>query len=323
MRIALNGLLAAVVVGVGASGVEAQELPAQRLSAIVGVAVEEYGKAVDVRGRLISAVELDEATGFLQDARDVAKRLTTADADLTRVLLDSLAALAERRATPAELRDLHARFTISLGAAGALDRPTRAIDVAEGKELFVQQCASCHGVHGNADGANAALLNPRPARLSDAVLLKDVTPALLYRILAVGVQGTAMAGWSGALTPDQRWALVSYLNTLRATDADRARGQAVLNARSAPEWRTFEWQVERSDAQLSRVLLANAVAPGDVPAAIAALRAAPEAGLAQAGTSSADAARAVVRTLDDALVALRNGRRAEAGDRAFLSLIHI
>ena len=54
----------------------AQENPAKRLSSIVGVAVEEYAKAVDDHGKLVSKDEFDETYGFLSDASQVAKRLS-------------------------------------------------------------------------------------------------------------------------------------------------------------------------------------------------------------------------------------------------------
>ena len=316
LRIILNSLLAVAMAGTSAEG-GTQEPPAKRLSSIVGVAVEEYGKAVDAHGRLTSAVELDEATGFLKDAQDVAKRLTTSDAALTRALLDSLAVLAARRVAPSELRALHLQFTASLGAAGALDRPSRSIDFAEGRTLFQQHCAACHGAQGNADGVQSAQLSPRPARLSSDSLLHDATPALLYRIVSVGVQGTAMAAWAGTLTPDQRWAVVAYVNTLRANDADRARGDALLAAKPSASWRNFDWQSERSDAQIAEVLATSGVPAADARAVTAALRAAPEMSDMRGSSAPADAARAVVRTLDDALAAAGAGDKSGAGDLAF------
>ncbi|HEY2067885.1 MAG TPA: hypothetical protein VGG84_18180, partial [Gemmatimonadaceae bacterium] len=54
----------------------AQEHPARRVANIVSVAVEEYGKAVDPRGRLISAQEYQETNDFLTDARHAADRLS-------------------------------------------------------------------------------------------------------------------------------------------------------------------------------------------------------------------------------------------------------
>src|SRR6478672_3233680 len=54
----------------------AQEHPARRVANIVSVAVEEYGKAVDENGRLLSAQEYQEANDFLTDARRAAERLS-------------------------------------------------------------------------------------------------------------------------------------------------------------------------------------------------------------------------------------------------------
>src|SRR5580698_2970143 len=96
-----GGLVLAALVSPPDQG--AQEPPAKRLSAIVGVAVEEYSKGVDANGRIIAASELDEVTDFLKDAKEVASRLTTANAPAVRLVLDSLMAAATRRVTPAEL----------------------------------------------------------------------------------------------------------------------------------------------------------------------------------------------------------------------------
>ena len=50
-----------------------EQHPVQRVANIVSVAVEEYGKGIDEKGRLISADEYQEAVGFLDDARDAAR----------------------------------------------------------------------------------------------------------------------------------------------------------------------------------------------------------------------------------------------------------
>ena len=65
--------LAACCVALPAS---AQEHPARRAANIVSVAVEEYSKAVDARGRLISAQEYQETNDFLVDAKRAAERLS-------------------------------------------------------------------------------------------------------------------------------------------------------------------------------------------------------------------------------------------------------
>src|SRR6202162_2253522 len=113
----------------------AQENPAKRLSSIVGVAVEEYAKAVDERGKLVSKDECDETYGFLSDARQVATRLSGYDAARTRAILDSLTAAVAARKPPAAVRELHQRFLTALGTAGAMDLPKGPLDTAEGHVL--------------------------------------------------------------------------------------------------------------------------------------------------------------------------------------------
>src|SRR3954462_6659326 len=87
----------------------AQEHPVRRVANIVSVAVEEYGKGVDERGRLISSQEYQEAVEFLADARQVADRLPGADAHAARLVLDSIAAAVAAKRPPSELHELERR----------------------------------------------------------------------------------------------------------------------------------------------------------------------------------------------------------------------
>src|SRR5712671_86190 len=129
----------------------AQENPAKRLSSIVGVAVEEYAKAVDDHGKLVSQDEFDETYGFLSDAGQVAARLSGYDAARTRAILDSLIAAVGARKPPSVVRELHQHFAASLGTAGALDLPKGPLDTAEGHRLYARNCSSCHGLTGAGD----------------------------------------------------------------------------------------------------------------------------------------------------------------------------
>ncbi|MEO8909730.1 MAG: hypothetical protein ABI408_05825, partial [Gemmatimonadaceae bacterium] len=108
----------------------AQENPAKRLASIVGVAVEEYAKAVDDQGKLISKDEFDETYGFLTDAKQVAARLGGYDAPATRAILDSLINAVAGRKPPATIRQFHQLFAASLGTAGAMDLPKGPLDTA-------------------------------------------------------------------------------------------------------------------------------------------------------------------------------------------------
>ena len=320
------------------------EPPAKRLSATVGVAVAEYAKGVDPSGKIISAVEIDEAAGFLREAHDVARRLVMPNADAVRVLLDSLGAAVARRAPPPELAQIHHKFVVALGVEGALDYPTRAPDTARGKAIFVQSCVQCHGVSGAGDGPQAKSISPPPEPIGSRAKMHAVSPALMYRVVSVGVPGTTMPAWASLLGSDDRWAVVAYLNSLRASDADRIAGASLLRRRcpacagtQPPHARSFAWQVERSDSEIVAALSASdpatgvnggaSLAKGDAERMVAALRASVVVSLPSTGENTAPApvsaldpkasARRVGRLIDDALAAARAGRTADAGDLAF------
>src|SRR5881392_4008072 len=96
IRIAVALALAAL----SARRVPAQEHPVRRLANVVSVAVEEYGKGVDERGRVISASELQEASDFLADAKAQAARLSGDRAPAARVALDSIILAVGARVPP-------------------------------------------------------------------------------------------------------------------------------------------------------------------------------------------------------------------------------
>src|SRR3954466_10674407 len=100
----------AVLSLIAATPLAAQENPAKRLSSIVGVAVEEYAKAVDEQGKLVSKDEFDETYGFLSDAKQVATRLAGYEAPTTRAILDSLTRAVALKRPPSEVRSLHRLF---------------------------------------------------------------------------------------------------------------------------------------------------------------------------------------------------------------------
>ena len=332
----------------------AQEGPAKRLSSIVGVAVEEYAKAIDANGNLISDVEYDEAVSFLKDAKEVAARLSGARAATAQAVLDSLTAAVAAKRPPKELAGLHERFAAALGTEGALDMPTKAVNLAEGKAIYERTCASCHGSLGRGDGPASRGMNPPPPAIGTREAMHDVSPALMYRIVSVGVAGTPMVGWADRLTADERWNTVAYINSMRASPQQVAEGEGLYTQRCIqchgatgsddgtavaslsklpPELGGFAWQAERSDAEIARAIRAGAPGTAMPPsrdltdselttmvAYVRTLTSKQPSQSAASGGRSRDgvaASREVVTLLDEALAAARAGRTADAGDRAF------
>ncbi|MEX2152347.1 MAG: cytochrome c/FTR1 family iron permease [Gemmatimonadaceae bacterium] len=351
------GLIAAVLTAgmVGAMPLAAQEHPVRRVADIVNVAVEEYSRGVDDRGRLISDIEYQEAADFLAEARAQAARLSGPRAATARAILDSIVAAVANRQPPAGVKAMEQRFAAALGSEAALQLPKRTIDLTEGRQLYEKNCASCHGIAGLGDGVAGRAMNPKPPAVGDATAMRDVSPATMFRILSVGIGGTPMPAYAGDLTPEQRWNIVSYLMSLRATPQQVAEGEGIYAQRCMQchgalgagdgafaralsrlpgEIGSFAWQAAHNDDQLSDVVRqgipGTAMPPGteltpkQVGNVVAYLRTMPlktqpngAAAAGERGTDAAAASRDVLSLLEQSLTAARAGRSSDASDQAF------
>ncbi len=256
------------------------EHPEQRLASIVGVAVGEYAKGVDAQGRLMAPDEVDEAVGFLHDAKPIADRLSGDRAPAMRSALDSLlAACTAHRAMPA-VTALYQKFVQAMGSAGALELPPGPLDHEAGRRIYAERCAACHGESGEGDGPAARALSAdlRPPAFAGPVgtpAMRRVSPALMYRVIAVGVRNTPMPAWAATLSATDRWNVVAYIMGLRATDAQAHQGEGLFLQRCAachgasgagdalyardltaipPEIGRLAWQAERTDSQLAAAI---------------------------------------------------------------------
>jgi len=259
----------------GGQGIVAGEPPAQRLASIVGVAVGEYGKGVDARGKLVSAEERDEATGFLTDAREVAARLPGEGRIATSAVLDTLLAAMRAQQPLGDVQAIYRRFSAALGSAGALAMPHDQLDLAAGGAMYAQVCASCHGPTGHGDGPAARSLPTAPPAIGVAAAMRQVSPAMMYRLVSVGVRGTAMSAWASTMTPAQRWNVVAYVTSMRATTAQAREGEGLYFQRCAschgsgaaasgmfahdlttipPEIMAFAWQADHSDSEVAQAI---------------------------------------------------------------------
>lgn len=200
--------------------------------------MEEYAKAVDEQGKLISKDEYDETYGFLTDAQQVAARLTGYDAPATRAILDTLTLAVAQKKPPSTVRAMHRLFAASLGTAGAMDLPKGPLDTAEGHRLYASTCTSCHGVSGAGDGPSAHTLSTAPPGIGVRRLTPELTPTLAYDVITVGVRGTAMPAFGSALTPQQRWNVINYIYRLRGEPmtlpAARADATAIPGDTASP-----------------------------------------------------------------------------------------
>ena len=101
--------------------------------------------------------------------------------------------------------------------------------LAQGRELYAQNCAACHGEDGAGDGVFAddlakageasmesmsgfmEMAMQRPVAFTDAKRMFGAGPALLEGKILRGGMGTGMPMWGSIFTEEQIWDLIAYL----------------------------------------------------------------------------------------------------------------
>ena len=113
-------------------------------------------------------------------------------------------------------------MSVAVASAGARQAPRgsepapsaqSSPQLQQGREVFVQFCAACHGERGDGKPARGLKLKP-PAMDLTAFKLSD---SLIRRALEEGVLGTGMAAWK-SLPPEQLSAVAAYTATLGRDD---------------------------------------------------------------------------------------------------------
>ncbi len=81
-----------------------------------------------------------------------------------------------------------------------------------GKVLYMASCAPCHGNGGKGDGIASAALSIKPANHTSSAIQAEPEGSLFYKI---SEGRNPMPAYKTVFTEPQRWALVSFIKTLR------------------------------------------------------------------------------------------------------------
>lgn len=187
--------------------------------------------AVVKDGKVLDADEYAEQGEIAQHT--LSQMQTLADNPQKTQLLQQAQALQQaiqNKAAGAEVNAL-CRDTIALLIASyhVTIAPTVAPSLAEGQQLFAENCVVCHGLTGMGDGIQAAELTPRPANFHDHERQQHRNIYSLFNTISLGVNDTAMPAFT-QFSAAQRWALAFYVSQFYASAEQRQQGEQLWSA---------------------------------------------------------------------------------------------
>jgi mono/diheme cytochrome c family protein len=102
-----------------------------------------------------------------------------------------------------------------MGRGGMMGGPANRIpaspeSLADGRAVYVANCAACHGADARGDGPAAGAFQPPPADLLLAVRMRP--PGLLFQAVTDGLR--RMPAFGPTLSAAERWDVINYLESL-------------------------------------------------------------------------------------------------------------
>lgn len=108
-----------------------------------------------------------------------------------------------------------------------LGYPAVAPDLNNGRSIYAQHCAGCHGDTGAGDGPVARNANLMPKSFLDPATAQSQTPHEWFSTITNGRIENLMPPWKDALSEQERWDVAMYTYTLHVTPEQLVLGETL------------------------------------------------------------------------------------------------
>ena len=263
----------------------------------------DYPGAVD-KGKVINEAEYSEMEEFSGTVVDGLAKLPPKSSRAALIVKSNeLNTAIDNKVSP-ELVARQARLlaTDLLRSYPVPLAPKTAPNVQNGKQLYAQNCASCHGMSGNGQGPDAGQLNPAPIAFTDVERARERSLFALYQVIGQGLDGTAMQSFAD-LPAQDRWDMAAYAGSFAFKEASTGqelwKNDASIRA-LFPDLAAL--------ASMTPANLGKQIGPERADAVMAFLRNHPEV----VGTASSGSLALSRTKLKESLAAYQAGRKDEA-----------
>lgn len=192
----------------------------QQLLQLIDYVGVDYSGAV-VEGEIVNAVEYAEmqdfSAGIQLQLTELPEHAVKADL-LTQS--QTLVLWIEQKQPSTKVRQLTAQMHASIiNAYNIAVVPRKLPDLVRAKQIYADQCSSCHGAEGFGDGPASIGMEPAPTNFHDVERYKQRTLYGLHSTITQGVSGTSMIAYD-QLSNEERWSLAFYVGGLAVPVSD-------------------------------------------------------------------------------------------------------
>ena len=176
---------------------------------------KDYLNAVKV-GQIVNEYEYQEMLEFARQSKEFYADLVNEGDERDSLLLefDLLQNYISNKEESEIISNLAAKLKREIIALNLVKiSPDRWPDLASGKNLFMAQCSSCHGINGDGKGEAAKGLEPAPTNFTDKEVMHGFSPFQAYNVIQTGIPGTSMISYSN-LSEEEVWDLAFYINSI-------------------------------------------------------------------------------------------------------------
>lgn len=304
----------------------APEHSARTIVNLLDYLAQDYGGAVK-GGKIVNADEYKEHLEFARTIVNLTGKFSnetksTGESARLNEMAEKFDRLIREKAPEGEVASRARQLqTLVLAISGLEQSPSRWPSPSNGKKLFAQNCATCHGAAGRGDGPAAASLTPKPLNFLEDERMPNLSPFQSFNAIRVGLPGTGMAA-NNQLSDKEVWDLAFYVISLRhnARAERNTRAESSTRAERAhdqtPDGLQFNAQTLKLAATLGDVGLEPNLPGPDKKAQLVAVRQHEE--TEQTPAASIDFARASLR---EALTEYSAGNADAAKKKALLAYL--